>query len=293
MQRYIIQTDSLILLFQLIIKKLYHRKMLTRAITKPAQKGQLRPVSNRICPSQILLRKYVEKEDLPALTQSFCAGSCKPLFPSLRTEECCVDIHDLMIHAIKQNSQVLRLLLVHNVNDLNLFLLLESCIEHRNRNAFCLIADLAGSDYRSEPNLIEKVWYQLGLTKNMYFLKGISYKLSALQGLLEGSHFEEAKAYAKYNGVLKAKIDVLFYQDKVIIMDALEALALSHTERCQLLVATLKANYLDGVKYLVYKNPELDFIGLSPTRADKRVDLLSRSLSAPAIDALGKCFVKE
>lgn len=249
--------------------------MLLRTITRRAARSLHNRAYGKKCPAPVELRKWIEKEDLHSLTSSFCNEACRPLFPNLREEQCCVDVLPLLEYAIERNSQALRILLVHNVNNINLPLLLEICVKHRNRNAFCLVADFVDKD----SPLLEKIWEKLGLTGNMYFLKAVNYKKSALQGLIEGDHLDEAKAYAKYSGVEESGVSVVIWSKKRITLDVLEILSLPHLERYHLLHSTIDSYYLDGVKYLVYKNPEVDII-----------DLLSHRLRPESIDALRGCL---
>lgn len=249
-------------------------KMLVRASLRSTVR--LRRVNGRACPSQLLLHKYITKEDLVSLTQSFCNGSCKPLFPRLRDEDCCVDIQNLVNYAIQTNSQLLRILLVHNVAELDLELLLETCVEQRNRNAFRLISDLL------DPLTLDEIGRNLGLTGNTYFLRSISYRLPALQGLIEGGYFDAALAYAKYHGVTESELEVEVFENmggKVHVLDVLHVLALPDTERYRLLSSTIHTQYLSGVKYLAYKNSRLDLR-----------DLLALPLSSAAVDALRDCL---
>lgn len=253
--------------------------MLVRTSLRPATFA--RRVNGRACPSRLLLQKYVAKQDLASLTQSFCNGSCKPLFPRLRAEDCCVNMQDLVRYAIQTNSQLLRVLVVHNVTEFDLSahkLFLETCVKHRNVGAFCLIVDLL------EPVVLVEIWRNLGLTGNMHFLKAISYKLSALQGLIEGGHFDDAKAYAKHNGISDCGLTVTVFEKTEVNVtlhrfDILCILTMSDEKRCYFLESTIHTGYLSGVKYLAHKNSHLDL-----------TSLFNRQLSGLAIDALRECL---
>lgn len=219
------------------------------------------------CPTQLALQEAIHRRDAYALTSSFCGESCRPLFPRLRDEECCVDVNALLRYAIERNSPLLKVLLVHNVETCDFSSLFQTCVERDNLTAFSLLLE-----HFDESFLSESFQAELGTSGNLSFLKKlIFFSQYALRGLLTAGHFEKASIYARHHSVSRSGITVKVWEEtpvggRKIRLDALTLLTLPRREKQRLLLSTSRTKYLEGVKYLLYGLPEAKFYASEPRK---------------------------